>query len=227
MEQKSVAATDEKVSNTYIPDDIAFSILSKLPLKSFKRFECVRKSWSLLSENHHFMNIFRKDLVSNSHRCSYDKGSSLLLFVIEHHKRALYYHFGERFENKIKLDFSNPFQTYNYFRIQGSINGTLCFHQDEYDSYGRTILCNPTTQTIKLLPTSEDELSITNEDKENFVDVDIISRFHGFGYDHVTNDYNVIRYVKVLIEQEPLCDYPDDFEETLSYQFGDIILGPL
>jgi hypothetical protein len=66
--KKSVSAvTNEKVS-TYISDDLSFSILSKLPLKSFKRFQCVRKSWSLLYENHHFMSIFRSDFLSNSPR---------------------------------------------------------------------------------------------------------------------------------------------------------------
>ncbi|KAL6552946.1 hypothetical protein OROGR_006788 [Orobanche gracilis] len=45
MEKKSVAVTNDKVSN-YIPEEIFFSILSKLSLKSLKRFECVQKSWS-------------------------------------------------------------------------------------------------------------------------------------------------------------------------------------
>jgi molecular chaperone HtpG len=45
--EKSMGATNAKVSN-HIPEDLAFSILSKLPLKSLKRFGCVRKSWTLL-----------------------------------------------------------------------------------------------------------------------------------------------------------------------------------
>lgn len=48
--------TNEKVRN-HIHDDIAFSILSKLPLKSLKRFEYVRKSWSQLLENPQFMSM--------------------------------------------------------------------------------------------------------------------------------------------------------------------------
>lgn len=40
-----------KVSNQNIPDDLAFSIMSKLPLKSLKPFGCCCKSWRLLFEN--------------------------------------------------------------------------------------------------------------------------------------------------------------------------------
>lgn len=44
------SVSEKKVRN-HIPNDLAFSILSKLPLKSFKRFECVCKPWALLFEN--------------------------------------------------------------------------------------------------------------------------------------------------------------------------------
>ncbi|TKY47513.1 Heat shock protein 83 [Spatholobus suberectus] len=49
MEKKSVGMTNEKLRN-HLPDDLALSILSKLPLKSLKRFGCVCKSWALLFE---------------------------------------------------------------------------------------------------------------------------------------------------------------------------------
>jgi len=64
-----VTATNEKVS-TFIHDDITFSILSKLPLKSLKRFECVRKSWSLLFENPLFMNLVRNNFLSDNRNVS-------------------------------------------------------------------------------------------------------------------------------------------------------------
>jgi len=41
MEKTTTAVMNEMVS-TQVSDDIAFSILSKFPLKSFERFECVR-----------------------------------------------------------------------------------------------------------------------------------------------------------------------------------------
>jgi molecular chaperone HtpG len=81
MEKKYVTTTSEKVSN-HIHDDVAFSILSKLPLKSLKRFECVRKSWSSLFENPHFMNMVRDYFLSDS-SFSYHNASLLLHRLIQ------------------------------------------------------------------------------------------------------------------------------------------------
>ncbi|XP_024642373.1 F-box/kelch-repeat protein At3g06240 [Medicago truncatula] len=144
-----VAATNEKVSTAYISDDIAFSILSKLPLKSFKRFECLRKSWSTLCKNHHFMDMFRCNFLSNSH-C---EGASLLLFDNENCNEVLYCVSGE-----------------------------------------------------------------SKVESENFSDIYVPSRLHGFGYNHVTNDYNVIQLIKVCIKEKPSYDYSGDVKEFVSYR---------
>jgi len=215
---ESAAAKKRKVSTTYIPDDIAFSILSKLPFKSIKRFECVRKPWSLLSENPHFMNMFYKNLLSNSHRCPYYNGASLILKDLELGKEVFYSINGEMFENKVKLDFSNPFANRFNFRIFGfgSINGTLCLHQDHY--YGKTLLWNPSTHAIKLIPPTPDELvESTIEDAEDFVSIDDTSYLHGFGYDDLRNDYNVICYVSIRGEHAGYgCMTLDPFWEIYS-----------
>ncbi|QCD79502.1 molecular chaperone HtpG [Vigna unguiculata] len=55
----------------HITDDLVFSILSKLPLKSLKRFGCVRRSWTLLFENSHVMNLIRNNFIRN-HQSYYD-----------------------------------------------------------------------------------------------------------------------------------------------------------
>ena len=116
MEKTTVVVTNEMVS-TRVYDDIALSILSKLSLKSFKRFECVRISWSLLFENHHFMTMIHSNFLSNSFRCSYYDGGSL---VLTKSKRDVFYSLaGERFEKKVKLDFSNPFEENNDIGIFG------------------------------------------------------------------------------------------------------------
>ncbi|XP_058774222.1 uncharacterized protein LOC131648486 [Vicia villosa] len=65
---KGNKSSDSKVSRKYINDDIAFYVLSKLPIKSLKRFACVRKSWSILFDNSHFIALFRNHLKSNSWR---------------------------------------------------------------------------------------------------------------------------------------------------------------
>ncbi|XP_045791066.1 putative F-box protein At3g16210 [Trifolium pratense] len=199
MEKTTLAATKEEVS-TYIPDDIVFFILSKLPLKSIKRFECVRKSWSLLFENHSFMNMFRNNCLASSHRCSYYDGASLLLTVYK--PRASYYLSDDRFQNKVKLDWSHLFENQNNLpetlNSFGSINGTICFH--DQGRFGKTVLWNwnPATHTFKILPLSPlIESSLPNVD---FFRVQVITDIHGFGYDNLTNDYKIIRYVSITVE---------------------------
>jgi molecular chaperone HtpG len=223
MEKKSVIATKEKV-NTYIPDDIVFSILSKLSLKSFKRFECVHKSWSLLFQNTHFMSMFRNNLLSNSYHCSYYDGASLLLKVYEPHQEVLYSLSGKKFENKIKLDFSNPFTNQNYFHIFGfgSINDILCIFDDEC-CYQKLVLSNIHTNKFKVIPPSRVdliELSIPNVAKDN-ISIAVLPYLHGVGYDCVTDDYKIIRYVCFV------CDVHGLEEKYVDSLLGDICLDAL
>ncbi|KAK2419691.1 F-box/kelch-repeat protein [Trifolium repens] len=206
-----MAAANEMVSK-YMPDEITVSILSKLPLKSLKRFECVHKSWSLLFENHYFMNKFRNNFLSYN-----NDPSSLILKGYKRGKEVFFSSSGERFENKVQLDWSSSFQ--NRFRTtdilgSGSVNGTLCF----YGSYGDIVLWNPATQAIKPLPDSKSQFiegSIPDEDEDEALGypyVAVAFYEHGFGYDPVTNDYKVIRFVNIHLER---YDDTDDDIVTL------------
>ncbi|CAJ2665420.1 unnamed protein product [Trifolium pratense] len=201
-----MASTNEKVISSYIPDEISYSILSKLPLKSLKRFKCVQKSWSLLCENHHFMNMFLNRFLSYN-----DPTSLILLRVLENINvtcEEIFYSFsGERFENKVKLDWSSSLE--NHFEITGlfgqHLNGTLCLYGD----YGEIVLLNPTTQTMKPLPASEAqsvELSIPDE-AFGYVDLQVeYCLVHGFGYEPVINDYKVIRILIYNLQSSAQSD---------------------
>ena len=132
-----MVVTNEKVSG-YIRDDIAFSILSKLPNKSVKRFECACKSWSLLFENPHFMTMFCNIFLFSKHS-SYNDGTSLLLnhvlpYRADHPSQSVLYSIScERFENKVQLNWPKPFNGDGFhlgFYIFGSVsvNGVLCLY---------------------------------------------------------------------------------------------------
>ncbi|GAU28750.1 hypothetical protein TSUD_372590 [Trifolium subterraneum] len=180
--------TIAKVSN-HIPEDLAFSILSKLPLKSLKRFGCVSKTWSLLFQIPNFMSKFRNNFISIPH--SYYNDTSILLHEVVYNdaKTQVYFSlhslFGERFENRLKLDFPNPFQQedpgFNILR-SGSITGILCLFQ-----HNELVLWNPTTDEFKVIPPS------SAESVPPHWDVNML--LHGFGYDHVSDDYKIIRHV--------------------------------
>jgi hypothetical protein len=120
-------------NNFHVHDDLALFILSKLPLKSLKRFGCVRKSWSLLFQNPHFMNMLRTHF--SSWNSSDHGGGDTFLFLQEpelpvtHEYRyhgAFYLLPNERFEDRIKFDLPPPFQNDDsnaYVLSSVSVNG--------------------------------------------------------------------------------------------------------
>jgi hypothetical protein len=58
-ETEAVAVRTSNQVRNYLHHDIVICILSKLPLKSFKRFECVCKSWATrLLFQYHIRQLF-------------------------------------------------------------------------------------------------------------------------------------------------------------------------
>jgi molecular chaperone HtpG len=135
-------------SSNFIHDDIAFSILSKLPIKSLKRFECVRKSWSHLTEEDEdspFMTMYRKNILLSQ---PYDGDTSLLVNMCPQ-LETFHSLSGERFANRVS--FNTPIQSdCEAPRIIGfgSVNGILCLKYGET----RISLWNPTTDEFKVIP---------------------------------------------------------------------------
>ncbi|XP_058740613.1 putative F-box protein At3g16210 [Vicia villosa] len=184
--EKHVTAKNKKVSS-YIHDDLRLSILSNLSLKTLKRFECVCKSWILLLENPNFVSLFRKSFLSNN-RSYYDDWSILLHQDVTYDKSVMYSVSGERFENRAKLDWPNPFQEADpEFKISGSssINGFFCLINNSLPDT-RVVLWNPTTEELKIVPRSPIEFI-------PYIDYSAVQ--YGFGYDYIGDDYKVIRCV--------------------------------
>jgi molecular chaperone HtpG len=197
--ENSTVATNEKV-NKHIPNDLAFSIISKLSVKSLKRFGCVCKSWTILFENPHFMNIYRNNFITKN--ISYCDDTFLLLqeiispFSREEHS-VMHLLYGERFENNVKIDLPPPFYEDGCdIRIFGSVsvNGIFCLSQRN----NKFVLWNPTTKEFKVIPPSPIEYVPPYSDR--FWDL------HGFGYDHVRDDYKLIRQVVFYPLTESIYD---------------------
>jgi molecular chaperone HtpG len=227
MAKKSVSGTNEKVSN-YIHDDIVFSILSKLPLKSLKRFGCVRKSWSLLFENSHFMNMFRNNFLSKD--ASYCHNASFLLqrqipntFASDLHSLS-----GERFENRVKLDLPDPFQDdlyhLHWFHILNvsSTNDFICVychlrdnnnHLRDYNNFDKRVaLWNPTTDEFKVIPKSPTMVRpFATNVSHDVINLWAFSHVYGFGYDRVIDDYKVLHTVQFstpnIFEKGVMCHW--------------------
>ncbi|KAK2431836.1 F-box/kelch-repeat protein [Trifolium repens] len=227
MAKISVSGTNEKVSN-FIHDDIVFSILSKLPIKSLKRFGCVDKSWSLLFENPHFMNMYRNNFLSRD--ASYCHNASFLLqrqipnrFTCDLHSLS-----GERFENRVKLDLPDPFQD-DLYRLHhfdilnvSSTNDFICVDchlRHNNNLHKRVALWNPTTDEFKVIPQSPIMIrpfaTNASHDVINFL---AFNHVYGFGYDRVIDDYKVLHQVNFLA--------PRLFRERGYVPLGDISLEP-
>ncbi|KEH20035.1 putative F-box domain, galactose oxidase/kelch, beta-propeller, F-box associated interaction [Medicago truncatula] len=180
----------KKVSCSYIHDDIAISILSKLAIKSLKRFTCVSKSWSLLFQNPNFINLFRNNLVSKSHDDD-DDDDVCFLFVSYAFMSFFYLVSGERFQNVVNRDPLLPFedQICRLFRPRifcSAINGIVCVYN--HCDHSEVALWNPVTQEVKVIPPGLVEC-LSN------IHVYGTLCLHGFGYDHVKDDYKLIRHV--------------------------------
>jgi F-box interacting protein len=210
--EKSIAAKIKKVRND-IHDDLVFSILSKLSVKSLNRFGCVRKSWSSLFKNPYFMSMFRKNLLYHNH--SYYNDTSLLqletVTIGAELKLVLYSLSGERCQNKTKLDWPNPFEEANpEFDVMGSgsINEILCLVGKSQPN-NRVVLWNPTTDEFKVVPISLHESS-------RYGDVEITR--HGFGYVSIGDEYKVIRQLMYTPKSEIDNDIDDLSLEDVSYE---------
>lgn len=204
MAAASSATTDKKKVSTssHIPDDLTFSILSKLPIKSLTRFTCVQKSWSLLFQNPIFMNMFRANFLLSKHDED-DENTCVLLKQMESRRpyhTSLYTLSGEKFENRVRLDLPTPLHendSFIHIMCSAGINGVLCLSQERRSDHVTIVLWNPATEEFKLVPHSH----------QPYENIEFNPRPFAFGYDPVTNDYKVIR----------IAQYPIFFEDNWIY----------
>ncbi|XP_058726981.1 F-box/kelch-repeat protein At3g23880-like [Vicia villosa] len=161
----------------------------KLPMKSLNRFKCVHTSWAILFKNTYFMDMYRKSFISNN--SFYDDTCLLLkqtLLDFENHS-LLYLFPDEGFDNKVKIDWPPPIQEDDCdINILGSgINGIICLYAECISS--KIVLWNPAIQEFKVIPSNHVPPYVS-----------IVDQLHGFGYDYVRDDYNVIRFAEFYVD---------------------------
>jgi|UniRef100_A0A2N9ER57 F-box interacting protein len=199
-------------SGSDLPQDVVEDILSRLPAKSIMRFRCVNKSiWSTLFQNptfiakHHSFqsqnnptfvikrrdDIIQKALISLHPNLDSDSGVELLnLDGMPFFKGDM------KEEEQEQLD------------ILGDrcINGLICLYnyplryQQPCDHHFRIVLWNPAIREFKLLPTNPVHCPSPNPHVRH--------EFNGFGfgYDHKSNDYKVVRIV-IFWDFTPYLDW--------------------
>jgi len=197
-------SSENKVTKQ-IPEDIHFSILSKLPIKSINRFSSVSKSWYGLFENPDFLKMFSNNLVLKYH------GDDVkLLFNINFKKLRLLS--GDKFQHEVSLNMHlpPPFVGSNHLAILGSaVDGVICLY--DVNNQKNIILCNPANGEKRVLPTNYAEDLGTVEDSITNIMV------HGFGYDTVNQDFKVVQYVNnENVHSEGSPDETDSFWQVYS-----------
>ncbi|XP_057760692.1 putative F-box protein At3g16210 [Arachis stenosperma] len=182
-----------------IPNDLALEILAKLPVKSLKRFSCVRKSWLNLLENPDFKSMYYENLKSKTAH-----SSSLLLWRSFYHRdknvpsdNNVHLLSGERYENMVTLALPTLVESYDPGEVLECVNGIICHYERGSEVIG---LWNPKTDERKIIPPG------INDDEPGF---DRHVSVHGFGYDNVNDDYKVIQcvyynYSQMLFEEPVL-----------------------
>ena len=170
----------------YVPEDLMIKIFTRLPIKSILRCTSVCKSWySLLtSPNFIFTHLNRKQddhiLIQN-----YVGNSEIYIYALSR--------YNEKLDQNNHLDYS--FKCSNgVVTIVGSCNGIVCIAAaDQLNYLNHFYFWNPAIRKPVELP----DLGYTCEKCDTF------AYALGFGYDHVTNDYKVVRVVHTWSHPSP------------------------
>uniref|UniRef100_A0A7C9CPS6 F-box domain-containing protein n=1 Tax=Opuntia streptacantha TaxID=393608 RepID=A0A7C9CPS6_OPUST len=174
-----------------LPEEIKLDIFSRLPPKSIGRCRCLSKQWRALLSQTNFIETHLH--LSKTHR---EKS----LIIISIRLGALFsislsnaHHvFDEITVSASNLSFADRPHSWN--AVYGSCNGLLLVDDAEHNMF----VLNPTTREIRGVPSWPLDL----EDGNNFK--------YGFGYDSISDDYNIVVHVchfEDECECEPYCTH--------------------
>lgn len=164
--------------------DVVPDILSRLPVKSLRRFACVNKSWYRLIKSPDF--IFKHLHTFNNHMNLTDP----INLLVNRTRRATFGPSGLNRKAFVSLLSFNPTSNsaslnlldliYNHnevahVEILGPCNGLYCLYSFPI------LIVNPSMREYRILPDSPDPPETYS-----------LQRYHGFGFDPKTNDYKVV-----------------------------------
>ncbi|KAJ4980943.1 hypothetical protein NE237_031780 [Protea cynaroides] len=183
-EENEKMRVEESVPTENLPEVLIVEILSRLPLKSLLRFRCVCKFWydpafvkmhlsrSLISNsnlNVVFRNLLRTKLNFRGFRVSELHSYSDDLDV---------------WAQQVVVRPNHPFKLPHYLGIVvGSCNGSRCLYT--CNSKKEILLWNPSTRRHQKLPSIPKEIPSFDYN------------VYGFRHDPTTNDYKIVRIVKL------------------------------
>ncbi|KAL2337219.1 hypothetical protein Fmac_011665 [Flemingia macrophylla] len=186
-------------NNGNIPHDVALRIVSRLPVKSLKRFGCVHTSWSNLLENPEFVSMYFQNLFSKKD----DDSMILLCQQVSESLPNLLLISGDRFEKRVKLDLPLPCleEDVEYIAVLDYCdNGTIGLVRRKHP-FGdqNVVLCNPTTKEFRVIPSGLSKLQ--------GISFSFLVHAPGFWYDHVNDDYKLLQHAACFVAASKVTDY--------------------
>ncbi|TYH00491.1 hypothetical protein ES288_A10G281400v1 [Gossypium darwinii] len=174
-----------------LPEALVMEILSKLPVKSFTRFNCVCKYWCSFQTPHFISNNYHNNLENNN--------LNLLLSRCDGNTFQPYFSqlSTEKDQNYIvKQNIHLPFFKNDTPSLYGACHGLMCFLDPLKD---KAAIWNPSTREFKILPPSSIQCpSYFSPFEETYLTLDDVEFYHAaFGFDSKTDDYKVIRFVSL------------------------------
>ncbi|XP_055962378.1 F-box/kelch-repeat protein At3g06240-like [Mercurialis annua] len=168
----------------YLPEEVIFQILLRLPVKSLLKFTCVCKLWNSIIRTPHFIsNQIHTTFSSNKHH--------RFIFLLHSYKSN--YEFSMHFDNK---DFDQYLPVQPLFNqadacdVVGSSNGLVCLfyvYKMNINFNGgicKFVIWNPSIRKYLLLPETSFPLLASNYFSNQ-------SKLLGFGFDSRFNDYKL------------------------------------
>lgn len=167
--------TKKSSSVSYIPEEILFNILARLPVKSLIRFRCVSKSWRDLIGSPSFVSThLNRNVTKLAHTYLIALQRSKVDPVLCHSLFST-----ETFEEYLKL--RHPLWTKEQFRIYGSSNGLVCISDRILRPNSPICIWNPCIRKFRTLPESR------LDGRYSSYDISL-----SFGYHPELNDYKVV-----------------------------------
>ncbi|XP_022734224.1 F-box/kelch-repeat protein At3g06240-like [Durio zibethinus] len=159
-----------------LPDDLIIEIMARLPPKSALRFRCLSKSWKAFLSSPNFIRMHLNHVTENKY-----KYMQQLVLSSTYSLQLMNYTAYKKTAST--LDFPMEYPNWKRFptlfvMVLGSCNGLLCAAVPTKT----LIIWNPSIREFKKLPLS---CPLNDSKLDGF----------GFGYDHSTDDYKVIRFL--------------------------------
>ncbi|KAG8480162.1 hypothetical protein CXB51_024948 [Gossypium anomalum] len=174
------------------PEVLVMEILSKLPVRSLTRFNCVCKYWCSSFQTPHFISKHHHNNLKNNNL-------NLLLIRYEYDDNTFQPYFSQLSNQKdkkyiVKQNIHLPFFKYAIPSVYGACHGLLCLQEPSTD---KAAIWNPSTREFKIPPPSSIQCPpyFSSIQDGCLTLVDASFGHAAFGFDSKTDDYKVIRFV--------------------------------